>query len=190
MNLHSTQRVRLDLNFMLVAVILCTKLLATIIPATDKQLLNGLSPYNWVCKENSISSSVNGAAITLHFKGTQQVILHVATDHLESKIPSRFPVIAWSVNGGMAQTYQLLADTNVVLLSTGLKDPSIEIYLKGTSPFEDRFNGDVPGNSLKITGFEVDAAGSLTSSNVSSKIWLSASQTLRLSGGQARLRWL
>jgi alpha-L-rhamnosidase len=183
MNLHTTQRVRLGLNFMLVAVILCTKLLATIIPATDKQLLNGLSPYNWVCKEDSISSSVNGAAITLHFKGTQQVIMHVATDHLESKIPSHFPVIAWSVNGGMAQTYQLLADTNDVLLSTGLNDPNIEIYLKGTSPFEDRFDGDVPGNSLKITGFEVDAAGSLTSSNVSSKIWLNIGDSIMSGDG-------
>jgi alpha-L-rhamnosidase len=184
MNPHAVLNVRFVLSLIVLAVMLCTKLIAAMIPATDKFLLSGLSPYNWLCKEDTVSSTVNGASISLQFKGTQQVTLQVATDHLESKVPARFPVIAWSVNGGALQTHQLVATTNEVLLSNGLVDPHLEIYLKGTSPFEDRFNWDITGNSLKITGFKVDTGGALVESSVPSKIWLNIGDSI-LSGDGA-----
>lgn len=166
------------------SLLLGATLMGATIPVTDASVLGGLSPYNWVCKEGSISSTVNGASITLIFKGTRQVVLQVATDHLTTQIPTRFPIIAWSVNGGATQTYQLVANANEVMLSSGIADPNIEIYLKGMSPFEDRFTGDVPANALKITGFAVDAGGSVIAPNHPGKVWLNIGDSI-LSGDGA-----
>ncbi len=160
-------------------------LMAAVIPVTDGNLLGGLSPYNWVCRADSISSTVNGASITLKFKGTRQVVLQVATDHLTTRVPARFPIIAWSVNGGVAQTYQLVADANQVVLASGIADPEIELYLKGMSPFEDRFTGDVPGNALKITAFGVDAGGSIMPSGLPGRVWLNIGDSIMSGDGAA-----
>ncbi len=161
-------------------------LMAVIIPVTDLNVRNGLSPYNWVCKNDSISSTVNGASISLKFEHTRRVVLHVATDHLATQVATRFPVIAWSVNGGAVQSYQLATRVNQVTLSTGIADPQIELYLKGTSPFEDRFAGDLPVNSLKITGFSVDKGGAIARSEFPTKIWLNIGDSI-LSGDGATL---
>jgi hypothetical protein len=155
------------------------------IPVTDSGVLSGLSPFNWVCKGDSISSTVNGASITLKFKGTRQVALQVATDHLSTKVPARFPIIAWSVNGGVPQTHQLAAKENSVPLSSGVADPTIELYLKGMSPFEDRYSGDVPGNALKITGFVVDDGGSTTTAALPNKVWLNIGDSIMSGDGAA-----
>lgn len=161
------------------------QLFGAVIPVTDANLLKGLSPYNWVCKDDSINSTVNGASLTLKFKGTRQVTLQVATAHLKPKVPLRFPIIAWSVNGGPAQTHQLAATENSLLLSSGVPDPRIELYIKGMSPFEDRFSGDVPPNSLKITGFAVDAGGSIRTSALSGKVWLNIGDSIMSGDGAA-----
>ncbi|MCY3022291.1 MAG: GDSL-type esterase/lipase family protein [Planctomycetota bacterium] len=155
------------------------------IPVTDGGVLSGLSPFNWVCKDDSISSAVNGASITLRFKGTRRVALQVATDHLATKVAARFPIIAWSVNGGVPQAHQLAAKEDSVLLSSGVADPMIELYIKGMSPFEDRYSGDVPGNALKITGFAVDDGGSATTAALPDKVWLNIGDSIMSGDGAA-----
>jgi len=82
-------------------------LFSATIPVTDSRVLSGLSPYNWVCRDESLSSTVNGASLKLWFKGTRQVTLQVATDHMATHVAKRFPIIAWSVNGGTLHTHQL-----------------------------------------------------------------------------------
>lgn len=46
------------------------------------------------------------------------------------------------------------------MLTSGEKDPVIDLYIKGMSPSERRWDPDIPVNTLKILGFEVDAGGS------------------------------
>jgi len=162
-----------------------SNLLGAVIPITDANVLEGLSLYNWVCKGDSISSTVNGASIKMKFKGTRQVALRVATDHLTTKVPARFPIIAWSVNGGAPQSHQLVAKEAVVLLSAGVADPLIELYIKGLSPFEDRFSGDVPGNAVKITGIAVEDGGSVVKGIFSDKVWLNIGDSIMSGDGAA-----
>ena len=182
MNITSTIRpIALTAVFALRGGVLC----GATIPVTDGNVLAGLSPYNWVCKADSISSTVNGASVTLKFKGTRQVVLQVATDHLATKIPKRFPIIAWSVNGGAAQAHQLAANETSVVLAAEVADPKIELYLKGTSPFENRFSGDVPGNALKITGLAVDAGGATTTCVLPGKVWLNIGDSIMSGDGAA-----
>jgi hypothetical protein len=158
--------------------------MGAIIPATNANVLSGLSPYNWVRKNDSINSTVNGASITLKFEHTRRVVLQVATDHLTTQAPTRFPIIAWSVNGGAVRSDQLARKVNEVVLSSEVDDPQIELYLKGMSPFEDRFAGDLPGNSLKVTGFSVDAGGKVVPSDFPAEVWLNIGDSI-LSGDGA-----
>jgi hypothetical protein len=160
-------------------------LFGAVVPVTDGNVLGGLSPYNWVCQPDSISSTINGASMLLKFKGTRQVSLRVATGHLTTKVPLRFPIIAWSVNGGAARSHQLAAAEDSVTLSSGIADPEIELYLKGMSPFEDRYAGDVPANALRITGFGVDEGGSLGKPAVPGKVWLSIGDSIMSGDGAA-----
>ncbi len=160
-------------------------LFGAVIPVTDAAVLKGLSPYNWVSKDDSISSAVNGASITLQFKGTRQVALRVATDHMTSKVPKRFPIIAWSVNGGALQTHQLVAKEESVLLASGVADPVIDLFVKGMSPFEDRYSGDVPGNAIRITGFVVDKGGSAMTAALPGKVWLNIGDSIMSGDGAA-----
>ena len=172
-------------RFLLTFLLSSANLMAANIPVTDPNLRDGLSPYNWVCKADSISSTVNGASIHLKFKHTRQVALQVATDHLTTKVGTRFPVIAWSVNGGAVQSHQLVAKVNEVILCSEIADPQIELYIKGMSPFEDRFVGDIPGNSLKITGFSVDAGGAVVPAEAPTEIWLNIGDSILSGDGAA-----
>ena len=131
----------------------------SIIPATNPGVVDGLSALNWVVKDGSVSSTVGGASFTLAFPGTRRVALCLDTMAMEKWTPSRCPVIAWSVNGGPRQTHQLQAAEPTVVLAENFPDPQIDFYLLGFSPFEDRYNGDHPVNSVRITGFEVDEGG-------------------------------
>ncbi len=158
---------------------------AGVIPVTDPNVLQGLSPYDWVCKPDAISTTVNGASVRLKFKGTGKVAVEVATNHLATRVASRFPILAWTVNGGSVQSRQLRADESSVTLATGVADPEIDLYLKGTSPFEDRFNGDVPPNALKITGFAVDDGAVTKAVTFPAKVWLNIGDSIMSGDGAA-----
>jgi len=150
----------------------------SLIPPTDTPVLCGLSPYNWVCHEKSISSSVNGASLTIEFKGTRQVSVLVDADRMTNLVPARFPIIAWSANGGALQTHQLTPKDKSVVLASGVKNPVIDLYIKGMSPFEDRWSGDVPINSVIINGFVVDEGGTTSNDALSDKVWLNIGDSI------------
>ena len=162
-----------------------TNLLGAVIPVTDASVRSGLSPYNWVCQDDSLSSTICGASLTLGFKGTRQVTLQVDTAGITTPVPARYPIIAWSVNGGTFQTHQLAPKETSVLLASGVQDPVIDLYIKGMSPFEDRWSGDIPPNSVKITGFSVDEGGSATAVALPEKVWLNIGDSIMSGDGAA-----
>jgi len=105
-----------------------SNLIGAIIPVTDANLHDGLSPYDWVCKDDSVSSSVNGASPTLQLKGTHQVALQVATYNFTSKAAGRLPIIAWSVNDGAVKSHQVAAGETSVMWSASVADARSEVY--------------------------------------------------------------
>lgn len=127
------------------------------ISADAPEVVAGLSPLNWIHSAGGIHSPVCGASFKLAFPDTKRVVLNVDTSKLNYPSPSRFPILAWTVNSGAVQTHQLAAGESEVMLADGIANPVIDFYIKGLSPFEDRFHGDVPANVLSITGFTVAA---------------------------------
>jgi hypothetical protein len=155
-----------------------------LIPVTDTNILSGISLNDWVCKTNFIGSAVCGASVTVGFTGTSQAALQVATSQFSSVVAARYPILAWSVNGGPYQNHQLTATDTSVVLATGVTNPVIDLYIKGMSPFEDRYDGDVPPNSVEITGFLVDTNGSTTAVPHPAKVWLNIGDSI-MSGDEA-----
>lgn len=161
-----------------------TLLSGAVIPVTDPNFLSALTQNNWVTQADAVNSTVCGASFTLGFSGTQNVTLQVDNAHLNGVTASRYPIIAWTVNGGPVQSHQLVAgETNVVLVA-GVTNPIIDFYIKGMSPFEDRYNGNVPVNSVKITGFTVDTGGATFAVVLPEKIWLNIGDSI-MSGDEA-----
>jgi hypothetical protein len=158
-----------------------------VIPVTDKNVADGLSPYNWVSKDGFVSSTICGASVTVGFKGTRRVALMVDLEHIRAatQVATRYPIIAWPVNGGPVQSHQLAAGEKVVPLASDAADPVIDLYIKGMSPFEDRFKGDAPGTALKIAGFAVDRGSSTTAARLPEKIWLNIGDSIMSGDGAA-----
>jgi hypothetical protein len=157
------------------------------VPVTDASVLNGLSPFNWVCKTNYVSTTVCGASVTLGFKGTGRVELLVDAEHIgkATACATRYPIIAWSVNGGPCQSHQLKAGETRVPLVSDASDPVVDLYVKGMSPFENRYQGDAPGTALKIVGFAVDAGGAATACSLPDKVWLNIGDSIMSGDGAA-----
>ena len=63
------------------------------IPVSDPNLLEGLSPLNWIRTKDGIHSSVGGASINVQFEGTKNVALRVDSSAIRVAKASRFPVI-------------------------------------------------------------------------------------------------
>ncbi|WP_052574005.1 alpha/beta hydrolase fold domain-containing protein [Haloferula sp. BvORR071] len=155
-----------------------------IIPATDPQVLAGLSPLNWIRTNDGIHSPVCGASFKFAFLNTKKVVLKVDTTRLKYPSPARFPILAWTVNKNPLQTHQLAAGESEITLSDSVANPVIDFYIKGLSPFEDRFHGDVPANAVSITGFGVDEKGRLTPPPAG-HLWLNLGDSILSGDGAA-----
>lgn len=158
---------------------------AVTIPTSDPQVRAGLSPYTWVQTPGGIGTAVCGGSLTLGFKGTRRVVLQVDTSGSVLPSPLRYPILAWTVNGGPEQTHQLAAGESAVVLATDVADPVIDLYVKGMSPFEDRFTGDRPPNSVWFTGFEVDDGATTVAVRQPERIWLSIGDSITSGDGAA-----
>lgn len=153
------------------------------IPANDAKVIGGLSPLNWIRTPGAIHSSVCGASFRLAFMKTRRVVLNLDTSRLKLSSPDRFPILAWSVNKGPIQTHQIATDENSLTLSESVANPIIELHIKGMSPFEDRFNGDVPANAVTLTGFTLDPGGNIVAPP-DEPLWLNIGDSI-LSGDAA-----
>ncbi len=155
----------------------------TTVPVTDANVQAGLSPYNWICTKDFISSSVCGASLSVGFKGTERVAILIDSPMAARKDPLRIPVMAWSVNGGALQTYQFGLEEKSLVLASGGQDPVIDLYIKGMSPSERRWDTDLPVNSLKILGFTVEAGAVTTPVPLPDKIWLNIGDSIMSGDG-------
>ncbi len=158
---------------------------ASIIPVTDPTLRSGLSHYNWVCQKDSIHTSVAGASLSIGFTGITQVALKVDTSPLKKFHAARYPILSWTVNGGPMKSQQLVDGDTSILLTSSVENPKIDLYIKGMSPFENRWTGDVPENSVRITGFEVDDKVVPVPSKMAEKIWLNIGDSIMSGDGAA-----
>jgi len=154
------------------------------VPVTNKNLRSGLSLYNWVCTPDYILATGCGASMKMGFKDTHRVELQLSTSHMKFSSPDRFPIIAWSVNGGEWQSHQVIAGEQSVVLSSGIENPMIDLYIKGMSSYENRYIGDIPENSLMITGIVLDDGGSVRKIKFPRKIWLDIGDSI-MSGDAA-----
>ncbi|HEX8912436.1 MAG TPA: SGNH/GDSL hydrolase family protein [Humisphaera sp.] len=157
---------------------------AAVVPTTDPNVRAGLSPYNWIVRDGGVSSSVCGASLTVRFRGTKHVAVRLDSPMAARKDPARIPVVAWSVNGGEVRTHQCGLDEKRLVLADGVQDPVVDLYIKGMSPSERRWDTDVPVNSLKVLGFEVDDGGTAAPTEMPAAIWLNVGDSI-LSGDGA-----
>jgi hypothetical protein len=151
---------------------------------SNPEVINGLSPYNWVRTKDYICSAVMGASLKVAFSGTKTVALKIDTSNLQAQAALRYPILAWSVNKGPIQTHQLAAGEKSITLAASEADPVIDLYIKGMSPFENRYAGDVPANAVKIVGFTVDKGGMVISTTFPPKVWLNIGDSI-MSGDAA-----
>ncbi|HOD82063.1 MAG: hypothetical protein BWX88_00767 [Planctomycetes bacterium ADurb.Bin126] len=161
------------------------ELFAGVIPVTDKDVQNGLSPWNWVCRDDYVTSAICGASLTVGFKGTRQVSLLVDVGHIKKLAPTRYPIIAWSVNGGALRSHQLAEGRTKIVLASDAADPVVDLYVKGMSPYENRYAGDVGAAAMKITGFAVDEGGAARPLDLPGKFWLSIGDSIMSGDGAA-----
>ena len=189
----TNRRTRAPTNSPHLAVIVAVMLFATgvarapaaTISTADPNLLAGLSPYTWVRTTAGIGTAVCGGSLTVGLKGTQRVVLRVDTGHLVLPSALRYPILAWTVNGGAERTHQLAAGESSVTLASDVADPVIDLYVKGMSPFEDRFTGERPLNSVWITGLEVDDGAVTVAVSRPERIWLSIGDSITSGDGAA-----
>ncbi|GAA5123395.1 SGNH/GDSL hydrolase family protein [Luteolibacter yonseiensis] len=153
------------------------------IRADDPQVLAGLSPLNWIKSAGAVHSPVCGASFKIAFLDTKQVILHIDAGSHSYPSPTRFPILAWTVNNGTARTHQIAAGETSITLSESVPNPVIDFHIRGMSPFEDRFHGDVPANAVSLTGFTVDPKCRLTVPSAA-PVWLNLGDSI-LSGDAA-----
>jgi acetyl esterase/lipase len=157
-----------------------------IVHARDTQVLAGLSPLNWIRNTNGIATPVCGASFKLAFTNTKFVAVNVDTELLHYPSPTRFPIVAWSVNKGPVQSHQLKAGETSITLSDSVANPVIDFYVKGLSPFENRFHGDVPVNALTLNSFSLEPGGKIMADPKPSPVWLNLGDSI-LSGDGAAL---
>ena len=161
-----------------------SSLRAAVIPVTDSKFVSSLTLNDWVTTSSFVNATACGASFKVGFRGTESVALLVDNSHLSGVVASRYPIVAWAINGGSMQYHQLVAGETSVTLASGVTNPIIDFYVKGMSPFEDRYKGDIPMNSVAITGFNVDDGGSTFSVVLPKKAWLNIGDSI-LSGDAA-----
>lgn len=148
------------------------------IPVTDSNVRKGLSPYNWIVKDDMLVSSIAGASLTVKFKGTSHVTIKLDSPMAPRKVASKIPTLAWTVNGGELKTYQCGLDEKSVVLVDGVSDPVIDLYIKGMTISERRWDAGIPINSLQILGFTVDDGCVTEAVPMPEKVWLNIGDSM------------
>lgn len=155
------------------------------VPVADANVAAGLSPYNWAVTADAVSTTVCGASLTVGFRGTRHVVLKVDTSRIVVPDPTRYPILAWTVDGGPVQTHQLVAGETSIVLCTDRADPVIDLYVKGMCPWIDRHTGNPPPNAVTIRGFAIDDGGATVAVEQPPGIWLSIGDSITSGDGAA-----
>jgi lysophospholipase L1-like esterase len=153
---------------------------------TDGAVRSGASPYNWMFHEGAMASTVCGASLSVQFQGTRRVVVRLGAEGMSEKLPaSRMPIVGWTVNGGELRTAQVERGGMELLLTAGVTDPKIDLFIRGMSPFEDRWNGDVPVNALRIRGFLVDEGARAVALPQPNRVWWNIGDSIMSGDGAA-----
>ena len=158
---------------------------AAVVPVGDPAVVAGLSPYNWVVAADTIGTGVGGASLHVGFEGTTNVALEVDTSRIAVPDASRYPIIAWSIDGGPVQTHQLAAGETSIPLCADTADPVVDLFVKGMCPWINRFDGDPPPNAVTITGFTIDDGGRAVAAPQPQGVWLSIGDSITAGDGAA-----
>lgn len=156
------------------------------ISVADGAVRSGASPYNWMFHEGVMASTVCGASLTVQFQSTRRVAVRLGAEGMSEKLPaSRMPIVGWTVNGGELRTAQVERVGMELLLAEGVSNPKIDLFIRGMSPFEDRWNGDVPVNALRIQGFLVDDGASAVAVPQPNRVWWNIGDSIMSGDGAA-----
>lgn len=91
---------------------------AAVIGAGDPVVREASAPHVWVHAADGAGTSLCGAWIRLRFIGTRRVALVVDTAHMKLPSAARYPILAWTVDGGPEHTHRLAAgETSVTLVA-------------------------------------------------------------------------
>lgn len=147
---------------------------------------SGASPYNWIFHQGVMASSVCGASLKVQFQGTRRVAIRLGAEGMPEHAPaSRMPIVGWTVNGGELRTAQVERCGMELVLAEGVPDPKIDLFIRGMSPFEDRWNGDVPVNALRIKGFSVDDGARAVVLSQPDRVWWNIGDSIMSGDGAA-----
>lgn len=133
--------------------------------------------HNWVETAEAASTAVCGA-VGVGFTGTKNVTLQVDTSRIALPEPTRYPILAWTVNGGPVQTHQLVAGETSVPRCTDAADPVIALYVNGMCPRINRYEGDPPPNAFTMPSFAVDKGSATIAVKQPRGIWLSIGDSI------------
>jgi hypothetical protein len=152
----------------------------------DDAIRSGASPYNWIFHEGVMASSVCGASLQVQFEGTQRVAVRLGAEGMpEGLSGSRMPIVGWSINGGELRTVQVDRAGMELVLSEGVANPKVDLFIRGMSPFEDRWNGEVPVNTLRIRGFVVDDGARALAISQPDRVWWNIGDSIMSGDGAA-----
>lgn len=155
------------------------------VSVSDPAVVAGLSPSNWVVAADAIGTGVGGASLIVGFEGTRHVALKVDTSRIAVPDATRYPIIAWSVDGGPLHSHQLMAGETSIPLCSDAADPVIDLFVKGMCPWINRYDGDPPPNSVTITGFTIDHGGRAVAAPQPKGVWLSIGDSITAGDGAA-----
>ena len=130
----------------------------------------GRSPYNWYTSGSTYIEAVNpGAYFKVNFSGTS-VSLNVDVSAISgaSVAAKKYPQIAWSIDGGAQQTYQLLSTDTSKSLGSSLSNAthSLRLTFLSSDAYSPRWTGEM---SLKITGIVLDTGKALSTATLKPK---------------------
>jgi lysophospholipase L1-like esterase len=138
-----------------------------VIPVNNSAWIAGLSPYTWYTFGSSYILADNpGAYFKVKFTGTS-VSLGVDVSAMSGiSLPAKqYPRIAYQIDGGTWQTYQLKSTDSLVSLGSSLSDTThdLEVLYLSSDAYTARWNGTM---SLKITNLTLDVGKTLSAATL------------------------
>lgn len=137
------------------------------VAVNNASLLAGLSPANWEISGSSYLRTIYpGAYFKVGFTGTSlSMTVDMAAMVSASTPPTRYPQIAWSIDGGPMQYRQLESRFSTYSLAGGLADAthSIKLAMFSSDAYTARWIGT---SALKITSLSVVSGKALTNATL------------------------
>lgn len=125
------------------------------VPISDSHI--AFSPYNWYKSGSAWAQSPNpGAYLKVGFTGTRVAVNFDVSPLTGAKVPAaQYPLVRYSVDGGVAVTLQLSPLTASIECAQGLKPGNHSLLLQYVSGYV-FLDFWTPVNVMRVTGFTLD----------------------------------